>query len=107
MLIKAATQLISLSLLALSSTAIYAETTEPASTDSFITPTRSSSSISFTSSSALDKTSRDEKLENSDTDIMPALIKQGFRAESTAASTEQLNSQSSLRSCKRSSTKRH
>ena len=96
MLIKAAIQSISLSLLALSSAAIYAETTDPASADSFITPTRSSSSISFTSSSALDKTSRDNKLINSDTDIMPALIKQGFRAESTAASTEQLNSQSSL-----------
>jgi hypothetical protein len=45
---------------------------------------RTSKSISYTTEAAIDKTARDEQLKQADADIMPALLTQGFRAESTA-----------------------
>ena len=43
---------------------------------------RSSTSISFTSSSALDTASKDERLSQADADVMAPLVKEGFRPES-------------------------
>jgi hypothetical protein len=47
------------------------------------TEIRASKSISYTSEPANDKARRDEQLKQTDTDLMPALQVQGFRAEST------------------------
>jgi len=46
------------------------------------TSTRSSKSIDFPVKSALDKAGKDEKLSATNTDTMPALIKEGYREES-------------------------
>jgi len=54
---------------------LMAETTEG---------TRSSKSISYSSETAIDKATRDEQLKQTDADIMPSLLTQGFRPESTA-----------------------
>ena len=43
---------------------------------------RSSRSISFADSETIDKASRDEQLKQKEADVMTALVKQGFRAES-------------------------
>jgi len=45
--------------------------------------TRSSRSISFSTDAAPNKTEKDSRLEQIEKDTMPALIKQGFREEST------------------------
>jgi hypothetical protein len=94
MLLKPAVQLIGLSLLALSLPAAAENDKKIADkkivSDTLITATRSSTSISIPRSSNLDKTSRDKKLKNSDTVIRPALVKEGDRIESTAASVKQL-----------------
>ena len=55
--------------------------------------TRSSKSISFVNSTEIDKTSKDELLDKTEVDVEPALLKQGFRAESliTAINIESIN----------------
>lgn len=44
---------------------------------------RSSRTISFVNSDVIDKATRDTQLKNKEADVMTALIKEGFRAEST------------------------
>lgn len=61
-------------LLALLSAPLMAETNPDA---------RTSKSISFIKSTAIEKTLRDEQLKQTDADIMAPLVKQGFRAESS------------------------
>ena len=55
--------------------------------------TRSSKSISFVNSTEIDKTSKDELLDKTEVDVEPALLKQGFRAESliTVINIESIN----------------
>ena len=67
-------------LLVMLSAPLMAETSE----------TRSSKSISFSNSTAIDEPSKDELLKQADVDIMTALVKQGYRTESlvTAVSIE-------------------
>ncbi len=86
MLLKPTVQLIGVSLLALSLPA--AADDKKIAFDSLITATRSSTSISIPRSSNLDKASRDEKLKEGDTDIMPALVKEGSRIESNTTSVK-------------------
>ena len=103
MLLKPAAQLTSslllgLSLSGLSLPAIASENDEKKADkkiapDSLITATRSSTSISIPRSSNLDKASRDEKLKNGDTEIMPALVKEGGRIESNTASVKKSNTE--------------
>jgi len=55
--------------------------------------TRSSKSISFSNSTAIDESSKDELLKQAEEDIMTALVKQGYRTESlvTAVSIENIS----------------
>lgn len=83
-----------LSLLGVTSPAISSVDDKKIAPDTLVTATRSSTSISIPQVSDLNKNSRDEKLKNSDIDIMPALIKDGSRLESNNTSTNQKKSSS-------------
>jgi len=50
--------------------------------------TRSSKSISYSSETNIDQAIRDEQLKQTDADIMPGLLTQGFRVESTATALQ-------------------
>ncbi len=96
MLFKAARQLITVSLLGLpmpglSAPAVSVASDKALATNTLITATRSSASISIPHASNLNKSSRDKKLKNSDIDIMPALVKDGNRLESNYASVNKKN----------------
>lgn len=48
---------------------------------------RSSKSISFANSTEIDKAAKDEQLNKAETDVMTALVKKGFREETTTQKT--------------------
>ncbi len=79
--------ILGLSLLVISLPAASADTKKIA-TETLISATRSSTSISLPRASNLNKAGRDEKISKADTIIMPALVKVGSRTESTDKSVD-------------------
>jgi len=73
--LKPTTKLISWVFLGLLSSSVMAESSDT---------TRASKSISFTSSSEIDKDSKDAQLKQVDADILKPIVKEGFRSESVA-----------------------